>query len=254
MGRLQAIAIGTLLLIGAGATRSNAQTEDLLADKKFRLVLNGAFGTRTLDFSESRKFTEFLEQTTLEAQYQEKPGLGFDVGVQYNVVRHFGVLAGFSAVSGDGSGSYSAALPHPLYFNQPRRVSGSIDGLKYKETAGHLDLVATGASGHFEFAVFAGATFFNVQVDLAEAIHYTQSYPYDSVTITGVPAKNFTDSPIGFNVGGRLDYGLGRARRFGLGAQVRFSRATVKLAPTESNSLTFDAGGVQASAGIRVAF
>ena len=252
MNRRAALAIAALL--AAEANQAHAQTEDVLADKKFRLVLNGAFGTRTLDFSESRKFTEFVEQTTLEARYQDKPGPGFDVGVQYNVVRHFGVLASFSAMSGDGSASYSAALPHPLYFNQPRRVSGSIDGLKYKEAGGHLDLVGSGASGALEFAAFAGATFFNVQVDLAEAIHYTQSYPYDSVTITGVPAKQFSDSPIGFNVGGRLDYGFGQARRFGVGVQARFSRASVKLVPSEGNSLTFDVGGIQLGAGLRVAF
>jgi hypothetical protein len=253
MNRLVARLV-TASFLAAAATHAHAQSEDVLADKKFRLVLNGAFGAGELAFSESRPFTLYLEPTTLDVQYEEQAGPGLDLGLQFNLVRHLGVLAGFSSVNRDGTGSYSTALPHPLYFNRPRSVSGSINALKYSETAGHLDLAVTGAAGAFEFTAFAGATFFQVKADVADAIQYSQAYPYDTVTATSLPTKTLSDSPIGFNAGARLDFGFGKTRRFGLAAQARFSRATVKLVPTEGSSLSFDAGGLLASAGIRVAF
>jgi hypothetical protein len=248
------LALSVLTASILAAANADAQSNDVLADKKFRLVLNGAFGTGTTSFSESRPFTVYLEPTKLNLQYEEKAGPGVDLGLQYNVTRHLGVLAGFSLVNREGSGSYTAALPHPLYFNRPRNVSGSTDALDYSETAGHLDLAATGAAGAFELTAFAGVTFFQVKADVADALQYSQAYPYDTVTSSSVPKKNLSDSPVGYNAGARLDFGFGRSRRFGLAAQVRYSKATVNLAPSESNSLSFDAGGVLASAGLRIAF
>jgi hypothetical protein len=56
-------------------------------------------------------------------------------------------------------------------------------------------------------------------------------------------------------VGGRLDYRFGSSRRFGAGAQVLYSTASVKLrAVPEATEATFDAGGLSVGAGVRVYF
>jgi hypothetical protein len=252
MNRAAASVLTAASLLAASPGRLFAQSDDPWAASRFRFLVNGAFEPASLDYSEQRKFTEFVEESRIDAQYKDKAGPGFDLGLQFNFNRRVGVSASYSLVSRKGTGTYAADLPHPLYFNQFRKVSGNLSGLEYRENAGHLDLVGNLGSGKLGLAVFAGATLFSVQADLVDTIQYTHTYPYDAVTITGVPTKKVKDSPVGFNAGVRFDYKLGKT--FGLGAQVRFSRATVKLVPTQGNSLDFEAGGLQAGAGLRVAF
>jgi hypothetical protein len=246
------LAVSACLL--ASAPPVFAQVEDAGAGKRFRAIVNGAFAPAALKFAESRLFTEFAEQATLDARYDEKAGPGFDLGLQYNVGKRFGVLAGVSRMSRSGSGSFAAVLPHPLYFNQLRKAEGRLEGLHYSETAGHLDLVGSARSGPFELAVFGGATLFSVKTDVVDKLEYSHSYPYDSVTITGVPKQRVSRSPKGWNVGGRADYALGRERRFGVGLQLRYSEASVAIAPSEGNSFKFNAGGLQLAAGARFFF
>jgi opacity protein-like surface antigen len=248
----RALALVAFLFVSASPLE--AQVDDSFAGKRFRVILNGAFAAAPLEYTESRQFREFAETGTLEASYKEDPGAGLDLGVQYNVMSHLGVSASFSVAKRNGGVSYSAGLPHPLYLNRARQASGDADGFEYQENAGHLDLVARASFGAFEGSAFAGVTRFSVKTDLVDSVQYSHSYPYDSVTITAVPKKTFSNSPTGFNVGGRLDYGLGRNKHFGVGVQLRFSRARVVLAPTEGNGVAFDAGGLQLAAGARLFF
>ncbi|MGH2626697.1 MAG: hypothetical protein ACRDHY_08620, partial [Anaerolineales bacterium] len=132
--------LAVLLALLAPGPRLLAQVEDVGANKRFRAILNGAFAPTSLSYNETRKLTEFAEAGTLEASYKDDPGPGLDLGLQYNFTKHLGVLIGFSRVSRSGGGRYAASLPHPLYFNQHRKVDGSLAGYDYRESAAHLDL------------------------------------------------------------------------------------------------------------------
>jgi opacity protein-like surface antigen len=238
-----------LSLLAGSATTALAQQEE---PSRARLFVNGAFGVSSLSFSEARSYTLFAEESTLNADYQAKSGFGFEAGLQYRFLRHFGAAVSFAAAKRDETVNVSTGLPHPFYFDRPRQVSGSADTLSYKETAIHFDLVYAGRSGSLEFAVFAGASRIKVETDVVERIEFSHDYPFDSATLTGLPATTVEDSPFGFNVGGSLDYVLNK--NFGLGAQVRFSRATAKLVPAQGASLDIDAGGFQVAAGLRIFF
>jgi hypothetical protein len=193
-----------------------------------------------------------VEDSTLNAAYEVKAGPGFEAGLQYRFLRHIGAAVSFAAASHDATLSLDTGLPHPLYFNQKRQVSGSSDSLSHKESAIHFDLVYTGRSGSLEFAVFAGGSKIKVETDVVDHVEFSQAYPFDSATLTALPLKRLSDSPLGFNVGGSLYYGLGR--KFWLGAQARFSRATAKLSPTAGQSIDLDAGGFEVAAGLRIYF
>ena len=117
-----------------------------------------------------------------------------------------------------------------------------------------IDAAYARGTGHLEWAVFAGVTLFQVEADLLEDPVYNEAYPYDQLSIREIPSRAVKDSPAGFNVGGRLDYRFGKARRFGAGMQLRYSKATVKLQATPDATATFDAGGLQVAAGLRVYF
>lgn len=238
-----------LSLLAASATMARAQRVE---PSRARIFVNGAFGVTSLDFSEARRYTLFAEESTLNAAYEAKSGFGFEAGLQYRFLRHLGVAASFASADRDESASIETGLPHPLYFDQPRQLSGNVDGYAHKETALHFDLVYAARSGALEFAVFAGPSRIKVETNVVERIDFSQSYPFDTATLTGLPARTVEDSPFGFNVGGSLDYVLGD--NFGLGVQARFSRASAKLTPAEGASLEIDAGGLQVAAGLRLYF
>ena len=247
-----------LLLLSAAALLPaaplRAQSEDVGAGKRFRLVLNGAFAPSPLSYDEARRFTEFAETGTLDASYEDDAGKGVDLGVQFNFTKNLGVLAGLSKVSRTGGGTFQAALPHPFFFNQFRRAEGSFDGYDYSETAIHLDLAASKAKGALEFVGFAGVTLFDVKTDIVDTVQYSHSYPYDSVTITGAPKRRESLSPTGFNVGARIDYGIGRSKHAGIGLQLRYSKASAEIVPAPGSSIKFDVGGLQLGLGARLFF
>jgi opacity protein-like surface antigen len=231
---------------------SLAQPASAADQWRVRVYANGLFVPTSSDFSETRTFTEFAEEGRFDARYQAGTGPGFEAGIQYNVLRSFGLAVGFSLADRDATGSFEASLPHPLYFDRDRELAGDLSGLSYKETAIHVGLVYSGSSGSLGYFLFGGGSLIKVEADLLQSVQYRQSYPYDEVTLTGTPTLAASDRPTGFHVGGALDYRLGK--NFGLGAQARFSRATAKLAPPQGSAIEVSAGGFDVAAGLRVYF
>jgi opacity protein-like surface antigen len=223
-----------------------------VADDRVRLFLNGAFNPGSLDFAQVRTFTEFSEQGRIDSRYTAGKGLGAELGVHWTFSGHLGVAASVSFSSRDDAASLSAVFPHPLYLDRDRQASGTRDSLAYRETAGHLDLAYAHRSGSLQVSLFAGPSLVGVKADFVTGVPYTQAYPYDEVTVSGVDVGKSSDSAFGFNLGGGLDYRL--SPRFGLGAQVRFTRATAKVAPAGGPTIEIDAGGFQAGLGVRVFF
>jgi hypothetical protein len=222
---------------------------------RVRLVLNASFWPSKTSFSDSRTLTEYAEKTTIRTSYEAASGFGPDVALQVSLFHGLGVLVGYSHASRDVTGTADVSRPHPLYLNQPRTASAEISGYALAEGAVHLDLAYARAAGHLDWALFAGATFFQVEADLLGTPAYDDVYPYDELTITSTPSTTVKESPTGFNVGGRLDYRFGRSRRFGAGVQVLYSTASVKLrAAPEATEATFDAGGLSVGAGLRLYF
>jgi hypothetical protein len=216
-----------------------------------RIFLNGLYNVSSIKYSDSRTFTEFTEQGTLDTTYEAKAAFGFEGGLQYSFIKHLGLAASFASVNRDASASYSASLPHPLYLDRPREVSGEVASLEYKETVVHSDVVVGGRSGSLRFGVFAGASFFKVQADVLERIQYDHTYPYDTVQVTGTPLQKAEDSPIGWNAGASLDYALGA--HFGLGVQGRWSSAKAEM-DTGQGKVKVDAGGLDLAFGVRIYF
>jgi len=225
------------------------------APSRFRLVLNASFWPTQTSFSDSRTFTEYAEPTTIHTSYEAGSALGPDAALQVSLFHGLGLLVGYSYASRDVSGQVEVSRPHPLYLNRPRSASAGLSGYGLAQGALHFDLAYARAAGHLDWALFAGATLFQVEADLLGKPTYDEAYPYDELAITATPSTNVTDNPVGFNVGGRLDYRFGRSGRFGAGVQVLYSTASAKLRATpDATEASFDAGGLSVGAGLRVYF
>jgi hypothetical protein len=262
MGRGRGICLALLGAILCSSVPALVQTAagqsegDEPPPARVRIVLNGAFwlgGGPT--FGDTRRLEEYAEQTTIRTSYETRSAFGPDVSVQATVFRDLGILVGYSYTSRDESGSVDVSRPHPLYLDRPRAASADISGYGYSENTLHLDLAYGRTVGHLDWSLFAGVTLFRVKAELLSRPTYTDVYPYDDLTINATPGETLESSPTGFNVGGRLDYRFGGSGRFGLGVQLLYSTAAVELqANPEAERATFDAGGLQAAAGVRLFF
>lgn len=220
--------------------------------KRFQFLGDLILAPLSLEYTQNKTFQEYNEDASLTVQHKGKIGFGASVGLQYDFSERLGAILTLGLVNRSASATYDAALPHPLYFNKKRSVSGEVSGTTYRETTAHLDAAYLGKAGALSYAVFAGPSYFSLSADLAESVQYSQSYPYDTVTVTGLPTSAETKTGIGFNVGADLDYSLGGS--LSLGGQLRYSRATITLEPGEGNQAEIEAGGLQVSLGVRVRF
>jgi opacity protein-like surface antigen len=236
---------GVAALASCAAAQAQSETPS-----RVRLFASGAFAFGT-EYSEARSYTLYAEESTLDADYTADGAPGFEFGIQFNLRNGLGAAVALGKTDRDGSVDVRSGLPHPFFFDQKREVSLSGEGFPYNETALHIDLVYTKRRGSLELAAFAGASRIQVETRVVESLSFSEEYPFDTATLTGLPGKTVEDSPFGFNVGGGVDYVFGR---FGLGAQLRYSRATAKLVPAEGETLEVDAGGLQIAAGLRLYF
>lgn len=217
---------------------------------RFTAVVGGTLAMAGSDFQGQRRFTEFAEEGRIDADYSRAVGPGFDLGLEYRLGRRIGAAASLSLVSRDASTVYEAAIPHPLYLAQPRRATGSVDGLSYSERAFHFDLVYRLDRGRLRYGVFAGPSHVRVSSELIERVQYQHAYPFDEVQVTAVPRGTFSGSALGFNVGAELDYRW--RRRLGTLLLVRYYRANVDMPQATDDVAAVKAGGLQIGAALRL--
>lgn len=220
--------------------------------KRFKFLGDLILAPLSVEYTQNKTFQEYNEDASLTVQHKAKLGFGASFGLQYDFSERLGAILTLGLVNRSASATYDAALPHPLYFNKKRSVSGEVSGTTYRETTAHLDAAYLGKAGALSYAVFAGPSYFSLSADLVESVQYSQSYPYDTVTVTSVPTSAETKTGIGFNVGADLDYSLGGS--LSLGGQLRYSRAKIALEPGAGDKAEIEAGGLQVSLGVRVRF
>ena len=246
-GLVTGIAAAAFVLAG---TPTLAQTGE-----PFRgfVSINGGYQASSTDFRDSIAFTEFVEQGSIDSSYNVKSGPQLDIAGGARVWRSLGIGVGVTRFSKSGAASVAGKIPHPFFFNQPRSVEGEAAGLKREELAVHIQAMAIvpGAKGcllpssqvHRSSASNKGSF---------RSCRYSQQYPYDTATFSGVDTSTPSESTIGFNVG--ADVGYFFARNVGIGGVIRFSRASADFTSIDGETLAVDAGGVQAGAGLRLRF
>jgi opacity protein-like surface antigen len=232
------------------ATPALAQTGE-----SFRgfVSVNGGYQASSTDFRDSIAVTEFVEQGSVDSSYTVKGGPQLDIAGGARVWRSLGIGVGVTRFSKSGAASVAGKIPHPFFFNQARSVEGEAAGLKREELAVHIQAMAIVPGGErLSLAVFAGPSFFNIKQGIVQRLQYSQQYPYDTATFSGVDTDTPSESAIGFNAG--ADVGYFFARNVGIGGVIRFSRASADFTSIDGETLGVDAGGVQAGAGLRLRF
>ena len=219
---------------------------------RFTVSAYGVFAATSTDYEATRTFDAFAEEGSITTDYEGGTGPGGEIGFTWRFAKNFGVSLAGTFVTRDATATYTANVPHPLYLSRNRTAEGTLD-VEYQETAGHLDFAYIGSSGSLDFSVFAGPSFVNLSADLLIDPLYSQEFPFDTITVTNVPAVQLEDSGIGFNAGASIAYRFSES--FGFGVQGRFTKASMELLPgAAAADVAVDAGGLQLGAGFRFSF
>ena len=83
-------------------------------------------------------------------------------------------------------------------------------------------------------------------------VNVDETFPYDTATFRDAETRTERESAVGFNVGAEVNRML--SRRFGAGVTVRYARGSVDLNVGGTRAVSFDAGGAQVAAGLRIVF
>ena len=144
-------------------------------------------------------------------------------------------------------------LPHPFLFGSPRTVEGRSRGLSRDETAIHLSLKWLVRDGEkVQVALFAGPSQIDVDYDLATAVRFDQTYPFDTANYAGVEHRKASGSAIGYHLG--IDVAYYFSKSTGLGGVVRFSDASIDLDAPSGGTVAIGGGGLQTAVDLRFRF
>jgi len=245
------LSIGVLTLLGF-ALPSEAQTAET-PEPKTQIFASILYNGGTLSLTDQRTFTLFAEEGSFAGDWSTgSGGAAFGIGAARTVWRQLSVGAALEISNGNPTESFETRLPHPFFFDQHRSLEGEETSLSYRETAIHVLVGYTKTSSRVVISVDGGPSYFLTRSDVVGDLTFADNFPFDSVTLLSVERVTEDANGMGFNVGGRVSYRV--TPILAVGADLRFSRASVKFTSTGGDEVEFDAGGPRIGAGVTVTF
>jgi hypothetical protein len=188
-------------------------------------------------------FTVHVEAATLEARSTSQVGPAFAVRGGIFLWKRVALGADLAVVTARERVAVTASLPHPFMYNQYRSVEGATSGLTRTELMAAVEATWLLAdTRRVSVSAFAGPAYFSARQDVASGVTFTEVYPYDTATFTGVTTTSARASTVGVTSGADVAYKV--SRRFGLGGELRYSYGSARL-KSGGQSGTLKLGGLQ---------
>lgn len=235
-----------VFVFGAGllsATAAGAQTLQW-TDRGF-LNVSGGIQAGKKDVTGTLSFPLYDETATVTTTREVKGSPIWDVTGGMRVWNNFAVALSVSGRSADSDGVTEASIPNPVFYDQPRAVTGSVSDMKHSEL---WTSVLVGwmypVTDKFEVMAMAGPTVARVKHEVVRDVSVVEAAT-PTVTVGLETAKK---SVWGLMAG--VDGRYLVTDRIGVGAFLRYAAATANLTPT----IKLKVGGFQVGAGVRVKF
>jgi opacity protein-like surface antigen len=220
-----------------------------------RVEISANVGVRTgaSTFTASTTFpSNGGENETITVDHGVKTALAFGVGASVRFLPRLWVGVHYAMTEMKPSASITAAVPHPILFDAPRTVEGSVNDVAHNEQNVHVALMYALPVRAVDVKVMGGPTFFNVKQDFVSGVAINETFPFDTATFASATTKQVSEKAVGFNVG--VDVSRPLSSHVGVGALIRYSRADVKFDAPDIGRQTVKAGGVDVAGGVRVRF
>jgi hypothetical protein len=216
-----------------------------------RLTLSVGPQMDTARLSESLTLRKYVEPAPVTADLPRAAVPFVDVGVALRLAGRLGAGISVSYLTSTREAEVTAQIPHPFYFNQARRITGTVPGVRHAELAAHTDLVYLLMSSRIDLTVSGGASLFRVGQTFVSDVIYAEAYPYDAASFVDATLTTVSRSAIGYNAGADVTWKF--SPRWGLGAMIRLSRARVPFTVAETDA-SVEVGGLQVGGGLRMTF
>lgn len=221
-----------------------------------RGFLNVNFGIQVIQTDTSNTSASFQlydeTGTITSTQAIDKQAPFLDVGAGFRLFGNFGAGFSYSRLNVTGTAEVVAKVPSPIYYDQPRTATASLNALDHTENAYHFQaLWMLPLSDKIDVMVSGGPTWFSLTQGIVSSPQITEvGPPYTTVNMT-VSQSTATAGKMGFNVGADLTFRF--ANNFGVGGMVRYSGATVTVKSGDVSS-DVKVGGFQVGGGVRLRF
>jgi hypothetical protein len=203
-------------------------------------------------YASTATFKVHGEDASLSADASVGVGPVFAARGGVRVWKNLALGGGLEMVSTTQSLDVTGRLPHPFQFNQFREVEGTADGLERLEAMTSFELSwLMPLTRRIDMFVFGGPAYIHVWQDMATEIQFTESYPYDSATYTGVETASLSGGAFGATAGVDIAYLL--TRNLGVGGELRYSYAKTSLTPS-TQPASVPLGGLQVAFVARLLF
>lgn len=254
--------IAVVLFISAAAAAADAQTtprRTTAAPRRVPIpprsyVLGGvSFVFAASDFTDHRVIKANAEDGSFEASYANPGATGFEVATGLKLWKYLGARVGLSRHATDTAADLTLSVPHPFFFQRPRTLSSSVDGLRHEETWIHAHALAMfAANRNLQVSVYGGPSFLNMQQDAIGDVTYTDTFPYDSITLGQVTTMERSASKVTFGAGADVLYFF--SKRVGVAGTVAFASAKTTFDTANQGRITVNNGGPRLSAGVSIRF
>jgi hypothetical protein len=237
------------LFVGMALCAGSAQAQPPMpATEKFFANVNIGGQLATRIFTSSIAQTVHSETATLVSSQEVGRGAVIDFGGGYRVWED--VFAGIviSRFGDSSDAGYTASIPHPVFFNNPRIAAGTVNDLKRSEVAvsPHV-LWAMPLTDKIDVALAAGIAIIHLSQDLVGS--FTVPLNTQDLTVIATTEKG---TAVGPYVAADFVYNLPKTwyRIYGVGGYLRYAGAKVDLPSLPDAKV----GGFQIGGGIRLRF
>jgi hypothetical protein len=217
------------------------------------VVVGGGAQLAAPGYTSTATFKLHAEDATVNVSSKVQAGPVFSVRGGMRVWKNLAIGADVGVASTSQRVDVTGRLPHPFMFNQFREVEGTASGLDRFETMLAIEaswLIAV--RRRVDMFLFAGPAYINVRQDMVTRIQFTESYPFDSASFTGVESTSDSGGAVGVTAGADVAYLVSKS--LGVGGQLRYSYASATLRPAGQPATVVGLGGLQLSVSGRVLF
>ena len=235
------------------ANQSTAQSGWMPAGGHVFITFNAlgqAGGDDVIDQARSVDVYDESGMTSASQRVEKAAGL-VDFGGGYRT-GSFGVGLSFTASKNTNAAEVSGSIPHPIFFDRPRTVATSVDGMEHKERVVHLQAYYfVPVAEKMDVGVFVGPSFYTVKQDYVTGLGaFTESSNFATVTLP-VGRATAKKSPVGFNIGAEGTYSI--TPNVAGAILLRYSRATADL-DLGGQEFKMKVGDFQIGGGVRLRF
>jgi hypothetical protein len=247
------VCAGLMMLTLPAVARAQTQSTGWMpANGRVFVSVNGLYQPGEETFEQNASYQVYDETASATALQTVKNGGGmFDIGGGYRT-KSYGVGISYTRFKTTNPAAITASVPHPLFFDQPRTVSTTLEGLEHSEHVVHLDAYYfVPLAEKMDVAVFIGPSFFSAKQDYVTGLNaFNESGDFSTVTIP-VGKGTAKDSPVGFNIGGEITYTV--TPNVAGAFMLRFTRAGADF-EFDGAKHSINLGNAQVGGGVRFRF